>query len=154
MITAEGRADLQKQLDRVAEARSNENTVTWTVFSVFVASMGLFADAALRAATESSYLVGGVIALAALFLSIVWVISLRRSLLHLELQEVVTIRLEQALSIDPEYSLTYTNPFFTERMGSVPKAKPALRAVALTSLVVWFVVALSFLVAGIPRGLR
>jgi hypothetical protein len=154
MITAEGRADLQKQLDRISEARSNENIVTWTVFSVFVAAMGLFGDAALHAASESAYVKGAIVALAALGLSIVWVIAMRRSLLHLELQEMVTIRLEQLLSIDPEYSLTYMNPFFAERMGSVPRAKPALRAVPLTSLVVWFVVALSFLVASVPRSLR
>lgn len=154
VMTSEERADLQKQLDRVTEARSNENVTTWTVFSVFVASMGLFADAVLRAAGGHAYVQGAIVAISALFLSVVWIVALRRSLLHLELHETVTLRLEQALSIDPQYSLTEANPFFSERMPSVPKAKPALRAVAFASLIVWFVIAMCFLVASVPRGLR
>jgi len=153
-MTPDERADLQKQLDRVVAARANENLVTWTVFSVFVASMGLFANAALRAASESAYLQGAVVALAGLFLSIIWNITLNRSLLHLELGETVTLRLERALSIDPEHSVTEANPIYRERMASVPKAKPALRAVALVSLLIWFVVTACFLVASVPRGLR
>ena len=153
-MTAEERADLQKQLDRVSAARANENLVTWTVFSVFVASMGLFTNAALHAASESAYPQGVVVALASLFLSVVWNITLHRSLLHLELQEAVTVRLEQALSIAPEYSLTDANPVHGGRLASAPRAKPALRAVALLSLAVWFVVGICFLVASVPRGLK
>jgi hypothetical protein len=141
------RNDLQRQLDRVGAARANQNIVTWTVFSVFIAAMGVFANTVVKAFNDHMYFEAAIISFTAMLLAIVWATTLNRSLLHLKLQEDVTGHIEKALELPSEFSVTTRNSLYRERgMETRGGAKVTLQWTSHSSIVVWFVLTMVFLV--------
>jgi len=142
LSTPDEREVASRQLDRVHTARAGTDQVVWTVASVFTAAMAILIDTTLTLTGSGRYVAALAVSLIALFIGVIWTVTLERALLWLGFHEALTMRIEADLLIRPEHSLSPRNPDLKALVPDGPRAKPALRMLARAATGWWFFFAL------------
>jgi hypothetical protein len=117
-----------QQLDRVTASRTGQDTITWTIFSVFLAAHAVLVAAIVarsdRFSGPETSVVLSVIGAASAWL---WRVILWRSLEHLAIQENLIAVLECRLNLPSEVCVSASrNPSVQNRLGRGRKARPLM----------------------------
>lgn len=134
---------LGEQLDRVVQSRVGQETVTWTIFSIFTAAHAvLFAGFIARNDAFAGPTTSVVLCLVGIASAAVWGHILRRSLKHLALQEDLIGTLEEALKLPSHICVSRKmNPELKDRLGGITARPVMMGAVILTGFA-WLIVLL------------
>jgi hypothetical protein len=102
---------LDSQLNRASQARESDNSVVWTTFNVFAAAEAVLLASLTQAANGNSFNLGvaKMVSFAGIVSSLFWLAILLRNMAHLHVKEEIVRKLETALQVPIEYSMTNRN---------------------------------------------
>lgn len=94
---------LQHQLTRLTTAKTSVNTITWQVFTLFNAAMGVLANAAVN--TNTNWVRGYVVCAIGFLAANLWRPMQNRMLGHLKIHEHAIQTVEKELRVELEHSV-------------------------------------------------
>jgi hypothetical protein len=139
----ERRETLERQLEIVSAARVGEDGTCRTIFSIFAAAEAVLIDAFFSSDPGRSMMIVCVIGIAS---SVAFWCLLHRALGHLAIHEELILKLENALKVPPEFSISRDrNPRLYGKLTgfrarSVMRVSAALVSGAWLLLFLWTVV--------------
>ena len=134
------RPTLLKLLERAEMARTNQNSVVWTVVSLFAAAHAVLADAMTDAVTAQTLHATTALALsvAGFVFALFGFALVDRGLRSMTFHEEVQRTIEKALDIPVRYTLSQEdNPLYRQHVRYSLPAKKTLRLLCLGAIVTW-----------------
>jgi len=127
-------------LTRAEQARTNQNTVVWTVVSLFAAAHAVLADAVSDAFTAQTLhaTTTFVLSLVGLVLGLFGFALVDRGLRFMSFQEEVQRAIERDLELPIRYTLSQeSNPLYRQHVRRSLPAKLMLRLLCLGVIAAW-----------------
>jgi hypothetical protein len=139
--------DPVSHLQNAVQLVSKQDQITWTVFNIFWPANALLLVALFTTGRLPSRLVGIVVCAVGLALSVVWTVIQFRAMAHLEFYEAIVNRIEKSylrVPVDIALSGRLNTDLFTDKMSGTLPVRALMRAIGVTSSILWFVALLWF----------